>query len=71
MRPIAQLLWLGLSFSVYVCASETLVSAAKTAELIDMWLRLWIRVGTYSCVLDVVRIFLCEWAIFGGETADP
>ena len=51
----------------FVCWSITVVSPAKTAELIEMLFRLWALVGSRNHVLDVVQIAPCGGAIFRGK----
>jgi len=55
--------------SSMVCRSVTLVSPAKTAELIEMSFRLRTRVGSGNHVLDGDPDPLMGGAIFGGKWA--
>jgi len=50
-----------------VCLSVTVVTSAKTAELIEMPFGLWTPVGPRNHVLDGVQITLCKGAIFWGK----
>jgi len=50
-----------------VCLSVTIVSPAKTAELIKMPFGLWTRVGPRNHVLDGVQIPHRKWLFRGGK----
>jgi len=53
--------------SSVVCRSVTIVSPAKTAELIKMPFGLWTRVGPRNHVLDGVQISHGKWLFRGGK----
>ena len=57
--------------SSVVCLSVTVVTFAKTAELIEMPFGLWTLMGPRNHVLDGVQITLCKGAILGERICQP
>ena len=65
------LLLVCLSVCLFVCLSVTIVSPAKTAELMEMPFCLWTQVGPRNFVLDGGSDLAMERGNFDGERGGP